>query len=156
MVITAPSIAAILARELADQPLPEDRHALPQRHPRETHALRRMTASLLVAEGVDLATAAAIMGHKSASVLLDVYVWAPCGPVRRPSPPLSLTAGGAGTSGGRVEVGRGEGECVGGGHRLAGGARAGSGLRREGRPGRFEVAGVQGATSRRRGPRPTA
>jgi hypothetical protein len=31
-----------------------------------------MTASLLVAEGVDLATAAAILGHKNASVLLDV------------------------------------------------------------------------------------
>ena len=40
------------------------------------HDLRRMTASLLVAGGVDLATAAAIMGHKNASVLLDVYAQA--------------------------------------------------------------------------------
>jgi integrase len=37
------------------------------------HDLRRMTASLLVTIGVDLATAAAILGHKNASVLLDVY-----------------------------------------------------------------------------------
>src|SRR5262249_22069534 len=66
-------------------------------------------------------------------------------PVRRPSPPLSLTAGGAGTSGGRVEGGRGEGECVGGGHRLTRGARAGAGPRRGGRPHRSEVAGARGA-----------
>ena len=37
------------------------------------HDLRRMTASLLVASGIDLATAASILGHKNASVLLDVY-----------------------------------------------------------------------------------
>jgi len=40
------------------------------------HDLRRMTASLLVAGGVDIATAAAILGHKNASVLLDVYAQA--------------------------------------------------------------------------------
>ena len=40
------------------------------------HDLRRMTASLLVASGVDIATAAAILGHKHASVLLDVYAQA--------------------------------------------------------------------------------
>jgi hypothetical protein len=32
-----------------------------------------VTASLLVASGIDLATAASILGHKNASVLLDVY-----------------------------------------------------------------------------------
>ena len=37
------------------------------------HDLRRMTASLLVASGVDITTAAAILGHKNASILLDVY-----------------------------------------------------------------------------------
>ena len=36
-------------------------------------ALSRMTASLLVASGIDLATVATILGHKNASVLLDVY-----------------------------------------------------------------------------------
>ena len=46
------------------------------------HDLRRMTASLLVAGGVDLATAAAIMGHKNASVLLDVYAQALRAPKR--------------------------------------------------------------------------
>ncbi|CAA9291199.1 MAG: hypothetical protein AVDCRST_MAG77-4744 [uncultured Chloroflexi bacterium] len=40
------------------------------------HDLRRMTASLLVASGVDITTAAAILGHKNASVLLDVYAQA--------------------------------------------------------------------------------
>lgn len=40
------------------------------------HDFRRMCASLLVASGVDIATAAAIMGHKRASVLLDVYAQA--------------------------------------------------------------------------------
>ncbi len=44
------------------------------------HDLRRMTASLLVAGGGDLATAAAIMGHKNASVLLDVDAQALRGP----------------------------------------------------------------------------
>jgi hypothetical protein len=39
-----------------------------------------MTASLLVAGGVDVATAAAILGHKNASVLLDVYAQALRGP----------------------------------------------------------------------------
>jgi len=37
------------------------------------HDFRRLAASLLVAGGVDIATAAAILGHKRASVLLDVY-----------------------------------------------------------------------------------
>jgi hypothetical protein len=32
-----------------------------------------MCASLLVANGVDIATAAAVLGHKNASNLLDVY-----------------------------------------------------------------------------------
>jgi hypothetical protein len=32
-----------------------------------------MSASVLVASGVDITTAAAIMGQKNASVLLDVY-----------------------------------------------------------------------------------
>ena len=40
------------------------------------HDLRRMTASLLVASGVHITTAAAISGHKNASVLLDVYAQA--------------------------------------------------------------------------------
>lgn len=40
------------------------------------HDLRRMTASLLVAAGVDITTAAAILGHRNASVLLDVYAQA--------------------------------------------------------------------------------
>jgi site-specific recombinase XerD len=44
------------------------------------HDLRRMTASLLVAGGVDVATAAAILGHKNVSVLLDVYAQALRGP----------------------------------------------------------------------------
>ena len=44
------------------------------------HDLRRMTASLLVAGGVDAATAAAILGHKDASVLLDVHARALRGP----------------------------------------------------------------------------
>jgi len=50
--------------------------AVPQPDAICPHDLRRMTASLLVAGGVDLATAAAIMGHKNASVLLDVYAQA--------------------------------------------------------------------------------
>ncbi len=39
-----------------------------------------MCASLLVASGVDIATAAAILGHKRASVLLDIYARALRGP----------------------------------------------------------------------------
>lgn len=46
------------------------------------HDLRRMTASLLVAAGVDIVTAAAILGHKNASVLLDVYAQALKAPKR--------------------------------------------------------------------------
>jgi integrase len=46
------------------------------------HDLRRPTASLLVASGVDVATAAAILGHKNASVLLDVYARALQAPKR--------------------------------------------------------------------------
>ena len=41
-----------------------------------------MCASLLVASGVDIVTAAAILGHKRASVLLDVYARALRGPKR--------------------------------------------------------------------------
>jgi integrase len=37
------------------------------------HDFRRVCASLLVASGVDIVTAAAILGHRRASVLLDVY-----------------------------------------------------------------------------------
>jgi integrase len=43
---------------------------------------RRVCASLLVASGLDIATAAAILGHKRASVLLDVYARALRGPKR--------------------------------------------------------------------------
>ena len=46
------------------------------------HDFRRMCASLLVASGVDIATAAAILGHKRASVLLDVYAKALRAPKR--------------------------------------------------------------------------
>ena len=38
--------------------------------------------SLLVASGVDIVTAAAVLGHKRASVLLDVYARALRGPKR--------------------------------------------------------------------------
>ncbi len=43
---------------------------------------RRLTASLLMASGVDIATAAAILGHERASVLLDVYARALRAPKR--------------------------------------------------------------------------
>ena len=46
------------------------------------HDFRRMTASLLVASGVDITTAAAIMGHKRATFLLDVYARALRAPKR--------------------------------------------------------------------------
>jgi integrase len=37
------------------------------------HGVRRVTASVLVASGIEPATAISIMGHKNASELLDVY-----------------------------------------------------------------------------------
>ena len=46
------------------------------------HDLRRLTANLLVASGVDVATAAAILGHRNARVLLDVYAQALRAPKR--------------------------------------------------------------------------
>ena len=46
------------------------------------HDFRRPTARLLVAGGVDIVTAAAILGHKRASVLLDVYAKALRAPKR--------------------------------------------------------------------------
>ena len=46
------------------------------------HDFRRVDASLLVASGVDIATTAAILGHRQASVLLDVYARALRGPKR--------------------------------------------------------------------------
>jgi site-specific recombinase XerD len=46
------------------------------------HDFRRLAARLLVASGVDIATAAAILGHKRASVLLNVYARALRAPKR--------------------------------------------------------------------------
>jgi integrase len=71
------------------------------------HDLRRMTASLLVAEGVDLATAAAIMGHKNASVLLDVYAQALEAPKRAAARRLegALYGVAGGESGGTLAAG---------------------------------------------------
>ncbi len=46
------------------------------------HDFRQLTASLLVASGVDISMAAAILGHKRASVLLDVYAHALRAPKR--------------------------------------------------------------------------
>jgi len=61
-----------------------------------------MTVSLLVASGVDIATATAILGHKNASVLLDVYAQAPkraAGKLEASStaPPAADRRGGRGT-----------------------------------------------------------
>jgi len=57
------------------------------------HDFRRMCASLLVASGVDITTAAAIMGHKNASVLLDVYAQALKGPKRAAADKLQAHLG---------------------------------------------------------------
>ena len=46
------------------------------------HDFRRMTASILVTSGVDITTAASILGHKRASVLLDIYAKALRAPKR--------------------------------------------------------------------------
>ena len=55
------------------------------------HDFRRMAASLLVASGVDITTAAAILGHKNASILLDVYAKALRAPKRAAAERLQAT-----------------------------------------------------------------
>ena len=60
------------------------------------HDFGRMAASLLLANRVDLATAA-ILGHKRASVLLDVYAKALRAPKRAAAERLQATLDAAGS-----------------------------------------------------------